>query len=346
MTSQGRHILSPALDSWLVGGGSLLVLSLLAAIGFFVSPDLVLQNFLVLTVLFNGTHFLASYRLLYSSRDFALSYPWASVYMPAILIAYSAWAIAMHIYNPAVTWPVPVLTGAAAVYLALHYTGQAWGMMASFAYLDGVRFKPSDKRVLRFCLRIMAAWHMLWAMRLLWKPEPAVEGYVEAASIGMNVLGLLSFVVGLVCLSSVGRSEGHRVTGRVVLPYIALHVWYAFLYVFPAAIFWVQIAHALQYLPFPLRVELNRSSTLSSSKSAARVALSYGLVLAICSALLFGLVPHIAERMGVGAQSVWVVIASVINIHHYFIDGCIWHISNPVVSKELFAHTAQSRVTQ
>ncbi len=322
------------------------MLSVLAGIGFLGAPDLVLQNFLVLTVLVNGTHFLASYRLLYSSREFALSYPWASIYMPAILVAYAAWAIAMHIYDPAVMWPVPVLTGAAAVYLALHYTGQAWGMMVSFAYLDGVRFEASEKRVLRFCLRIMAAWHMLWAMRLLWTPDPSVERYVEAASVWMNGVGMLSFVAGLVCLSCVGRSTGRRVTGRIVLPYIALHVWYAFLYFFPAAIFWVQISHALQYLPFPLRVELNRAHSATSTHTSTRVALSYGIVLAVCSALLFGLVPHVAQHMGVGAASVWVVIASIINIHHYFIDGCIWRISNPVVSKELFAHTAQSSVTQ
>jgi hypothetical protein len=65
----------------------------------------------------------------------------------------------------------------------------------------------------------------------------------------------------------------------------------------------------------------------------------YGLVLLVGSALVFGGIPWVADEMGPGANSVWVVIASVINIHHYFIDGCIWRISNPVVSKELFAHT-------
>jgi hypothetical protein len=27
-----------------------------------------------------------------------------------------------------------------------------------------------------------------------------------------------------------------------------------------------------------------------------------------------------------------------VNIHHYFTDGVIWHISNPDVRRELFAH--------
>jgi uncharacterized Tic20 family protein len=33
-----------------------------------------------------------------------------------------------------------------------------------------------------------------------------------------------------------------------------------------------------------------------------------------------------------------VLILTFINIHHYFTDGVIWHISNPEVRKELFAH--------
>ncbi len=33
-----------------------------------------------------------------------------------------------------------------------------------------------------------------------------------------------------------------------------------------------------------------------------------------------------------------VLILMFVNIHHYFTDGVIWHISNPDVRKELFAH--------
>jgi hypothetical protein len=33
-----------------------------------------------------------------------------------------------------------------------------------------------------------------------------------------------------------------------------------------------------------------------------------------------------------------ILILMFINIHHYFTDGVIWHISNPEVRRELFAH--------
>jgi hypothetical protein len=77
-----------------------------------------------------------------------------------------------------------------------------------------------------------------------------------------------------------------------------------------------------------MRVELNRlSSGATASSQPPRALMPYGLVLLVGSALVFGGIPWVADEMGPGANSVWVVIASVINIHHYFIDGCIWRIS-------------------
>ena len=38
-----------------------------------------------------------------------------------------------------------------------------------------------------------------------------------------------------------------------------------------------------------------------------------------------------------------ILILMFINIHHYFTDGVIWHISNPDVRKELFAHVPKQK---
>ena len=32
------------------------------------------------------------------------------------------------------------------------------------------------------------------------------------------------------------------------------------------------------------------------------------------------------------------LLAVIVNIHHYFVDGAIWKISNPKVRQDLFAH--------
>ena len=119
----------------------------------------------------------------------------------------------------------------------------------------------------------------------------------------------------------------------------------------PAALFWVQIAHALQYLAFPVRVELNRS-TARSGASPRQVALhmaAYGGLLLIVSIAIAQVVP--LSIMGVvgnvfgeqGGRAAPILLLMFINIHHYFTDGVIWKISNPEVRRDLFAHVKPMR---
>lgn len=323
----------------LAGGLSIFVLVLLSLFSSYGRSELIVQEFLILTIALNGTHFLASYRLLYSSRSYALSYPWASIIVPAILVVWGAAALILCSYNPAWTQVGQALTAVAALYLSLHYTGQVWGMIASFSYLEGVRYSSSERRALRFFLRFLAAWQVLWTLKLLWDVPPDYRHGVDSVSNIMNWLGLISLFGGLFCMWRAGQRVNRGLSGRISVPYIALHVWYSVLYFYPKALFWVQLSHALQYLPFPMRVELNRAGHSPGGCSPVRSGLNFAATMLILSLLMFGGLPYLAASMGPGAQSVWVIIAAIINIHHYFIDGCIWHISNPVVSKELFAHT-------
>src|SRR5438045_1948536 len=58
--------------------------------------------------------------------------------------------------------PVIVLVSASSGYLAWHYTGQVWGMMASYAYLAGTRFEKTERLLIRTGLRILLAWQVTW----------------------------------------------------------------------------------------------------------------------------------------------------------------------------------------
>lgn len=341
-------IINPRSDFWLTGGLSVVVLLLLALFGSLGSRDFLLQEFMILTVLLNGTHFMASYRLLYSSRAYAANYPWAAYYVPGFLVFYTLFGIALCWVNPVWHIPLDLLTATATLYLALHYTGQAWGMVSSFAFLEGIRFEPLERSILRVFLRLMVVWHVVWGMKLLWPPSVEYSGYVQLLDWVLNLCAVVSLLGGMICFYRVGKRLGRKVPLRVVTPYVALHVWYGFLYLYPQSIFWVQIFHALQYLPFPLRVELNRvqreldlsnGSTGALRKGGiANSALLYIGGLVFTSTIIFGVMPLISKSFGPGAYSVWVAIASIINIHHYFIDGCIWHISSPVVKRDLFAN--------
>ena len=338
-----KAIITPSIDLILSGGLSIGVLAAVALLSLSISPDLVLQDFVVLTVVLNGTHFMASYRLLYSSKDFARSYPWASVGVPVILLAYGALALGACAYDPDLRLPIQLLLVVASLYLALHYTGQVWGMVATFAKLEQLRFDETERGCIKASLKVLAAWHIVWALRLI--PEIA-SGYGTFLSTLLFLLSIVALAL-CGCATYMMFRAAHRckkpLALRVVTPYMAIHVWYAFLCIYPQSIFWVQIFHALQYLPFPSRVELNRATTeQSDSTRALSTWFVYAATLVAASIVVFVVVPWLTSHDGFGTNPAWLVLSAIINIHHYFIDGCIWKISNPIVSKELFAHVSPS----
>lgn len=336
-------IFSKTLDQWLVGGLSIVVLLGFLLFSSSLPAEFVVGNFIVLTVLLNGTHFMASYALLYSSKKFIVRYRWASLYMPLFLIAIgtSGLQLAAPPYNNDIVLKCIIV--ATSLYLALHYTGQVWGMMASYAYLSGISFTHAERLWLRRTLRVLAGWQMVWALHSFpsYTPEiiaPAVPYLMQA----FNVAAVASLLIGGAMLRCVHRRTPQGVPLSVVLPFGALYVWYIFLWIHPQSLFWVQLFHALQYLSFPTRIELNRAAREKHSSFAIdwTSLLKYTSTLAITSTIVFVGIDKGLNYPNGGFETHWLIISSLINIHHFFIDGCIWHISNPEVRADLFAHVS------
>jgi hypothetical protein len=219
--------------------------------------------------------------------------------------------------------------------------------MASYAYLDGVRFEPNERFLVRTSLRILLVWHVTWFLYTQLKNASAVRPLYYLISAGT----LVALALGVVGLTKMWRRTGKLPPARALVAWLAIFVWYAVMARDPRAIFWIQIAHALQYLAFPIRVEINRSSS-TPARSSVRLAVH----MALYGAALLGVSYVVAQVVPASAMSVVadvfgeepgrvapVLILTFINIHHYFTDGVIWHISNPEVRKELFAHVNPPR---
>ncbi len=41
------------------------------------------------------------------------------------------------------------------------------------------------------------------------------------------------------------------------------------------------------------------------------------------------------------ARAIFVAFTNCVAIHHYFIDGAVWKLSNPKVRRELFSHLGE-----
>jgi hypothetical protein len=338
-------MLTPVVDFLSVGGLSLLVFIPLLLSG---RSDLVIVGAGVqawLATLFNMPHFMASYRIVYRSREMILRHKWASIYIPLLLLAYALVAIWEARFGGVLLIVILAVAGA---YLAWHYTGQIWGMMASYAYLGGSAFDQSERLLIRSSLRILLAWHVTWFFYTYLRNPAVVRPLYLVISAGTVVaLGL-----GATGLAKFRRRTGKLPPARALIAWLSIFVWYAMLARDPKALFWVQIAHAVQYLAFPIRVEINRTAAHTPEPRVRRRELmrhmaAYAVLLLGASYLLEQVVPLTAMSIVADAfgeepgRAAPILLLTFINIHHYFTDGVVWHISNPEVRKELFAHVVR-----
>ncbi|MEO7083536.1 MAG: hypothetical protein ABI442_14425 [Gemmatimonadaceae bacterium] len=334
-------ILSPAVDLLLVGGLSLIAFIPLLLTG---RSDLLLigagaQAWISTAI--NMPHFMASYRLVYRSRASIVRHKWASIYIPSILLAYIALAL-WEAQSQHSTVLAIILITVSSVYLAWHYTGQVWGMMASYAYLAGASFTTTERRLIRTSLRVLLVWHLAWFLFTQLRDPTPVRSLYLVVSAGT----IVAFLVGMTGILKMRARTGVLPPARALVAWVALFSWYAVIARDPKAIFWVQIAHALQYLAFPVRVEINRT-TLRAGGSPAKTGVHmayYAIVLLVVSIVVAQILPSGAMSI-IGnifgetpGKTAPILILAFINIHHYFTDGVIWKISNPEVRKELFAH--------
>jgi hypothetical protein len=339
-------IISPFVDALCAGGLSILVLAPLLALGW---TDLLLLSAGVqawLGALVNMPHFLASYRMVYRTRDSIRAHPWAAIYVPSILVCYCIAAVVAGRWTDV---PVSVLLTVSSTYLAWHYTGQAWGMIATFTYLDGASFNQLERRLVRGSLYILMAWHVVWFFHL------GYHDYVDLTPLyeGLSILTAVALALGLTGFSLHRSRVGHFAPLRAWVPWIAIFVWYgAMARVGLPALFIVQIAHALQYLIFPFRVEVNRTRR-AVPPAGARERVAWHMMVYLVLLLAGSLIAAIALPLGAMAvvtgwlgtrpgQLVGFAINAFFNIHHYFTDGVVWKLRKPEVREDLFGHLAKA----
>ncbi|MDH3199249.1 MAG: hypothetical protein OEO21_13525 [Candidatus Krumholzibacteria bacterium] len=344
-------MLSPAVDFLCVGGLSILI-SLAVLLSGYRLPVQYALGMYVVNFLINAPHFLVSYRLLYGAPQRRQDYQAVSLYVPLALLLYALFALAVYDSSPAV---LGAMVGTGTILLAWHYTGQAYGMMASFGFIEGLRFDAVERRLLRANLYTLLGWHVSWAVVAQRKLFDPISGGSTLLSPDLasnlyrvaTLLALASGLLGVVALVHLRRRTGRLPTAPMLAPWIAIHLWYVLLYKEPAAIFWAQNAHALQYLLFTMRVEMNRRERESSHASLPRHMLVYYLGTVILGLLVMQLVPELtqlaAARLGFGFLPLQLSVVAFINVHHYFIDNFIWKIRNPVVQRDLFSHLMPNR---
>ena len=333
-----RAIISPVVDVLCAGGLSILLFVPLLLSG---RTDLVILSVGVqawVGILLNLPHFMASYRMVYRSRQMILRHRWAALYVPLLLLAYIVFAVWR---SPATDrWVVYLLT-IQGCYLAWHYTGQAWGMVATHTWLAGKPLSPLERFLIRDGLRVLTLWQVTWFMHWFYTNGQLGEIY-RAVTVAMAI----PLAAGAVGFFLYRMRTGLGPPLPALAAWGAVFVWYLVMGRDIKALFWVQNAHALQYLVFPLRVEMNRTNRTVEGRSGrffTHMAVYAALILlgsVLWSELLPGTAMDIVARKLGEQPGVYagMMVMTFLNIHHFFTDGVMWKLRNPEVRTDLFGH--------
>ncbi len=371
-TTNRRSLWHPAVDFFGLGGLSIMII--IGALFLFPATDSwfapfsrslaveegrpVLQRFdalsicLLLTILINHPHFMASYRLLYRSREQIRTYRWSSIGVPIVLAILSiaillSGATESSLMKGDDSLGAKLLTAmnvCVMVYLGWHYNMQAWGVVCTYLFLGGIRVNAKEKWMIKSGLFVLVVTHAL-----LWlASSPMFVLYESVSKVCVQLTPFIPFVVfpffiaGSFGFYRLAKRTGRHIPLNAVVPWLAVYVWYYGVmnyYDIVGAVVFVQLAHALQYMVVTTRVEANvgrRSGRLTGGVFSGAV---YLLLLAAGYIVfelpnIVGMQVEAAEVYGSGV----ILLVTSINLHHFFVDGAIWKISNPEVRKDLFAH--------
>jgi len=343
-------IFTPLVDALAVGGLSIIVLGAYTvyalATGTPGEERINLGDLVIFQALLNWPHFMASYRLLYATPEVRDRHKFASYGVPLLLLALGAFAVfgadqptaGVVFVREDITYALWLI---AAFYLAWHYTGQAWGMVASFAHLSGIRMERTEQKMIRSGLRALLVWHVLWGVQDVPQYLGPLAPYLPQMQSMWAVVVVVTLGYGVAGFLRVARRTKRSIPAQMILPWAAAFVWYLALYVDPATFLLVQLSHSLQYLPFPMRVEANRQRARGKRDSRLHLAV-YAMLLVFAGLAVF-LLPDKLINHGHPGYTIALLIASIVNIHHYFTDGVAWKISSPEVRKDLFRHYTPAR---
>lgn len=345
----------------LLGGGLSLAISIVVIVfGSFSESKMdwalgFITAYLLTDLLINGPHFIASYRILYSKRRNLGRHPFVTLVLPVCGISLLAYVYCWEpislpsnsgslVSDPKAPTVMLALTYLAPILLGWHYVGQSWGTTACFAFLSGFRMNPTQRKLIRFGFLSLFAYHVTWAcasmeiLEQLFPLQRAGEFMMKALISVCRVLVLASFFAGLWGFFQISQEAKRRIPAAVWLPWVATYSWYVMVDVYPQAFFLLQIFHALQYLMFPARVEMNEHR---NSKLPLHMLLYYA-ALVVVGYIAFEWTT-LLKQIDIASQTNTILLLGTatmmcINIHHYFIDAVIWKIREPEVRESLFGH--------
>ena len=356
-----KYLFGKFVDFFCLGGGSLIVLALLAMLPPEPYKAQVLFAVWIIAAFVNHPHFIHSYQIFYDGfreksaegAPLRTRYLFAGVIVPVLLVAFFAVALVM----------ADAAMLGKAVYLMFflvgwHYVKQGYGILMVESVLKRAFFNDFEKQWLRY--NALAVWLSSWLYfnhrlhsRELWGSEYFLLGiplWIAQIAIVISI-GTSLFVVWILIRK---RTTGTVPVNGILAYFTACYVWLVLSSISPLAVLLVPAFHSLQYLAVVWRYQINKDQTIHADKQD----MIFGIIetTAGCAAFVrfilvgffvgivaFYLLPFtldasIAYREDIFGTVMFLFIINIfINIHHYFLDNVMWRKENRNIKEYLLS---------
>jgi tetratricopeptide (TPR) repeat protein len=297
--------------------------------------------FYALALICNYPHYMATIHRAYGRPDDRSRYKLFTHYITAALFAVG---IAAHFQLGLLAW----LFTAYVIWSPWHYTGQNFGLSMMFLRRAGVDVTPRERRWLH--VAFVASYVMLLAAfneGASQDPLTLSAGLPIAVSRTIQIAAVLVFLAAGVMTF---RSLAARAPSRVSLvPPITLYLTQALWFVVPIVLTWTSAAaapqtrystgilavmHSAQYLW--ITHHFARKDAAAATHARGWNGWAYWTTLVAGGVALFIPGPWLASYAGrFDFTSSMLIVTAVVNIHHFILDGVVWKLRDPRVSKVL-----------
>ena len=312
----GRSFINPAFDLLVIGSvASLLMTPLLLSDGGMNPLARRLDAALPLLVLVcNSAHFAASTVRLYSRPRAFEDLPFLTMGFPLVTLL---------VLTVSIAFATQLGAGLQTLYLTwspYHYGAQAYGLTLIYAYRSGCTLADTDKKLLRVAcllpfLAAVVSGRTLLGLSLV--PERLLL---------TKALAVVTLALPIVVFARLAARRDATLPLMSLAVLTSNAVWLITLNE-AGAFAWATIFHGLQYLAivtiFHVKDQLARPDNTRGWLSHA--ALFYLACLTL-GYLLFQIWPFAYVLLGFGVAESMLMVAAVINLHHFIVDAYIWKL--------------------
>jgi hypothetical protein len=289
----------------------------------------------------NWPHFSATSYRLYGTRAHLRQYPVTAIATPILVMI----AVLGSFASPLVV--APYFVKVFLIWSPYHFSGQTIGITLLYARRAGYAVSRLERRALvafvygTFLLGTVRAEVGLAGGQYFGVKYPAFGLPPIAATLVELGVWASGIALALLVLRRAAR-EKRLPPVLYLLPAATQYVWF----VPGGAILnyaeFVPAFHSLQYLLIAWSMQLKEKADRTGAPPRAayvrKESVRWYLVNVIGGAILFALLPFIAQKAGVETGLASAIVVAAVQIHHFFVDGVIWKLRSASVVSPLLVN--------